>query len=161
MELTVEMWREAVRRGDTESGFDSWRVECEIKRQEAEREANARYTTHRFSQYEMASIVAGLRLLQAMKSAGVPSRLHLGEVEGAMRLASSWETSFDPLEVDEIDDLVQRMNLDQTIAKPEVVDKPVLGYLYRRRASGKTVTIGVHPPKGTCVHEIVELVAKG
>lgn len=159
-ELTVEMWREAVRRGDTESSFAEWRVECEIKRQEAEREANARYTTHRFSQYEMASIVAGLRLLQAMKSAGVPSRLHLGEVEGAVRLANSWETQFDPLDIDDLDNLVERMNTDETIAVPEQIKKPVLGYLYRRRANGKTVTIGVHPPKGTCVHEIVELVEK-
>lgn len=130
---TRAMWKVAVARGLTSEGYQEWVNDC-LSRTPSD-------TFHRISERELHTIIAALRHWQRYGAAAGHAFTDIANNNGTVVPPSN----------DQLDDLVERMNLQPV--------RPVEGYLIVHH-SGKVATIVRHKPGPRCKLLVKELVAK-
>lgn len=154
--LTEQMWRQAVARGDTTDGYSVWKVSCELKMEEELERLKAfdeKSLSLTVSKRELAAIMTGLNWVHERLLADPQFEATTEDLREVMTCCGD----FPVLPADQVSLLIDEVNVAELAQSG-----PTLGYLYRRRDNGKTVTIGVHKPKGSINPglEVIELVAK-
>jgi hypothetical protein len=146
-ELTIEMWRLAVKRGATEFGFEEWKKDCEEKAAALVKDPATEL--FRVTNPELATILAGLELL--LQARLKPEDYPQVVLEGIDRIAND-DGEVTPLRNGELINLIEQLNAGDRTPK-------TAAYLYLRK-DGKVATIGIHKPGPRCKLDVKELVMK-